>query len=632
MACNFLGAFTTGHPTSGDACTQIIALGIYGDSLSFGVTLTDGFSSCAFEIPTNLYYSNGSIVFYYEPGGITWSGTCSTSCLDLGLWKFSAGTSPGDICYYIPDTQLYGPNSPIQVGDTVYTDSGCTTSFALDGFFSNGLEVFKYASPYITGVSACTPSCVYLGLWAESNNCSDSQTIPLFSETGSYSAGTILASGCPVSDYAIPSGFYNNGVDIITYDIGSVQSVTPCPTPTPTPTPTFTQTPTITPTQTPTITQTQTQTPTVTPTITETPTQTPTQTPTPTSTPSADFCIINTTTYDGNYLFGGTYNGYNYYNNLSSSIGVIFYSIAESRWCLAGTLGDPCVEFGPYGSTSTTPDLDDTVMYAGTCITTTTTTNPCSTLEFDAVFDCFVPPTPSVTATPTITPTNTPTPSATDPCGGRSMTAIIQSISSTPTQTPTPTPTPTPVIVRPCNFSGEVIFNSISEIIQCANSKKFKDCFTGIDYFTSEQVLVSGSTSPKEGYVYNAIINGQGYCVIFEGLFENISGVDTIELTNEVGVANEGACLSCNAVISPTPTQTPTPTPTPTPTASPCVSFQYRITNNSPSKISAQYVDCVSGSSSISVGPNTSVIVCSTTIPTSNNLQNLQITNLGFSC
>jgi hypothetical protein len=577
------------------------------------------------------------------------------TCDDFGLWSYD-GSSSSVACSGTPSVQLYGYGS-VTVGQPLYTAFGCIPSdtLSVDGFYSNGTIWFQYDGglKQVTVIDTClaatptptqTPTATVTPTLTPTITPTLTPTItptntetptPTPTPTISQILTSYLVISCCFSGSEImnlPLGinptlvvlgvngqcYFIDGTEPgvetlqwanITYTSCTIcTSSNPCPTPTPT------------------------QTPTITPTITQTPTNTPTPTLTPTSTSSADFCIINTTTYDGNYLFGGTYNGYNYYNNLSSSIGVIFYSIAESRWCLAGTLGDPCVEFGPYGSTSTTPDLDDTVMYVGVCITTTTTTNPCSTLDFDAVFDCFLPPTPSITATPTLTPTNTPTPSATDPCGGRSMTAIIQSISSTPTQTPTPTPTPTPVIVRPCNFSGEVIFNSISEIIQCANSKKFKDCFTGIDYFTSEQVLVSGSTSPKEGYVYNAIINGQGYCVIFEGLTENISGVDTIELTNEVGPANEGACLSCNAVISPTPTQTPTQTPTPTPTASPCVSFQYRLSNYTPSKISAQYVDCINGSSSISVGPNTSVIVCSTTIPTSNNPQNLQITNLGFSC
>ena len=499
-------------------------------------------------------------------------------------------------------------------------------------------------------------ACTSIGNWSFSeltpNICDNPQTVELFSDTSGYTVGTIVGSGCPVSDYVVQSGYYSNGSDVIVVDINmsslsEVTSVSPCPTqtptptptitdtPTPTPTPTITDTPTQTPTQTPTYTptQTQTQTPTVTPTIRETPTQTPTPTITPSSTPSADFCIYNTITYDGNYLFTGTYNGYSYYSNLTISNGFIFYSSTEDRWCLAGNLGDPCVQFGAYNSQSTSPDLDDTVMYPGVCITTTTTTNPCNTLDIDAIFDCYIPPTPTETPTPTVTPTVTPTPTTSNPCGGAFVDAIIYSISSTPTPTLTPTPTSTPVIVRPCNFSGEVIFNSISEIIQCANSKKFKDCFTGIDYFTSESLYISGTTeTPKEGYVYNAIINNQGYCVIFEGLVDNISGVDTIELITEVGPSNTGSCLLCNAQPTPTPTGTLTPTPTPTPSSTPCVSYQYRVSNFTPSKVSVTYFDCNGHEVTESIAPNVSMIICSSTIPTSNNPQNTQITNLGFVC
>ena len=498
-------------------------------------------------------------------------------------------------------------------------------------------------------------ACNNLGLWASGttslNICDLTPSITLYGDSVVVGQTIWDIPGCSPSDANLPDTWWSNGTVYFQYDGGIQQIVsvsacttTPTPSPTPTVTPTITETPTQTPTvtpsvtdtptptPTPTITETPTQTPTVTPTITETPTQTPTQTPTPTSTPSADYCIYNTVTYDGNYLFTGTYNGYSYYSNLSSSIGVIFYSSTEDRWCLASSLGDPCVQFGAYNSETTSPDLDDTVMYVGVCITTTTTINPCSTLDIDAIFDCYIPPTPSVTPTISVTPTLTPTPTTSDPCGGRFVSATGFTVSSSPTPTPTPTPTQTPDVTRPCNFSGEVIFNSISEIIQCANSKKFKDCFTGIDYFTSESLFLSGGTTPKEGYVYNAIINGQGYCVIYEGLFENISGVDNIELTYEVGPSNEGACLQCNALISPTPTQTPTSTPTPTPTSSPCVTYQYRLTNLSPAKLSVQYVDCVKGFDSISLLPNSSTIICSTTLPTSNNPQNVEITPLGFIC
>jgi hypothetical protein len=551
-------------------------------------------------------------------------------------------------------------------------------------------------------------------------------------------------SGCSIPIGADFFFYYNSYVYQYVGSDGEIKSSSPCPTPTPTPTPTITSTPTVTPTNTktptvtPTVTPTNTKTPTVTPTNTSTPTTTPTFTPTPSSTSTSNYCIQNTITYDGNYIFGGTYAGYNYYYNTTLSTGFIFYSIPENRWCLAGNLGDSCVEFGPYGSTSSIPDLDDTVMYIGICVTTTTTTNPCSTFDFDAIFDCFIQPTPSITPTNTTTPTITPTPSVTPPCGGRSISASISSISPTPTATPTVTPSSTPVITRPCNFSGEVIFNSINQIIECANSKKFKDCFTGIDYFTSGLVLVSGNTSPKEGYVYNATINGLSYCVIFEGLFENISGVDNITLTNEVGPSNLGSCLECtpslpepilecvivssecgnsyatpgqyingklsytwsfpypispqylyniywdnindrwnatetttnvlgayleidselpigttlewvivldtnpsvncfdanfNTTLLNVPCPTLTPTPTLTPSATPCSQYQYRVTNNSPSKVSVQYTSCTGKTTqSISLGGNVSTIICSSTVPVSNNPQNTQITNLGFLC
>ncbi len=343
----------------------------------------------------------------------------------------------------------------------------------------------------------------------------------------------------------------------------------------------------------------------------------------------SNFCIQNTITYDGDYSTAGTYSDYTYYTGTS---GVIFFSVTENRWCLAPALDDPCVQFGPYGSSSLTPDLDDTVMYSGVCVTTTTTTNPCSTLDFDALFDCYIPPTPSVTPTPSITPTLTPTPTTSDPCGGRFVSASGFTVSSTATPTPTPTPTLTPLITRPCNFPGTVVFNSINEVIQCANSKKFKDCFTGIDYFTTQTLLVSGTTEPKQGYVYNATINGQGYCVIFEGLVENISGVDVIELTNEVGPSNEGACLSCNAILTPTPTPTLTQTPTPTPTPSACITYQYRVTNDSPSTVKITYSNCFGENLLETLTANTSIVICSTTSPTSTNPQNTYITQLPFVC
>lgn len=390
-------------------------------------------------------------------------------------------------------------------------------------------------------------TCDSFGFWAYDGSssaaaCSGTPTTELFGY-GSLTVGEPLytAAGCIPSDTLTVDGFYSNGAVWFQYDGGLQQvlviDVCLVPTPSMTPTPTNTETPTNTPTNTPT--------PSITSSETPTPTPTPTFTPTPSVTPTGDYCIINNGSLDGDYDIDGVYAGYNYYSGPS---GFIFYSTVETRWCLAANLGDPCVQFGPFGSTSSTPDLDDTVMYSGICVTTTTTTNPCATFDFDAIFDCYIPPSPSLSPTPNPTPTMTPTPSSTEECGGRSMSVTLDKITPSATSTPTPTPSNTPDVTRPCNFPGQVVFNSINEIIQCANSKKFKDCFTGLDYYTSDLVLVSGTTQPKEGYVYNATINGLSYCVVFEGLFENISGVDNVVLTNEVGPVAAGSCLNCTPV------------------------------------------------------------------------------------
>ena len=581
------------------------------------------------------------------------------ACNDLGLWYL--GGSSTLACAGTPDTRLYGDS--ITIGESLYTATGCIPSDALGvgGFYSNGAVWFEY----------------------------DSSILP---------SGQIIDVGVCSSPTPTPT---------------LTPTVTSSETPTPTPTPTYTQTPTVTSSETP------------------TPTPTPTFTPTPSVTPTGDYCIINNGSLNGDYNIDTPYGGYNSY---VGPAGFIFFSVPENRWCLAANLGDPCIQFGPYGSSSTVPDLDDTVMYSGVCVTTTTTTSPCAALDFDAVFDCYIPPTPSNTPTNTVTPTITPTPSPTEPCGGRSMTLTLDKVTPSVTPTNTPTPSKTPEITRPCNFDGQVIFNSINEIIQCANSKKFKDCFTGLDYFTSDLVLVSGTTQPKEGYVYNATINGLNYCVVFEGLFENISGVDNIVLTNEVGAVVSGACLNCTPVtpepileciivssecgvvnVSPAgflngklfylwtfpnqttqykiywdtvltawvvvdantntagaylyndtelpigsiaewvdsttnlpcvnelsafnttllsdPCPTPTPTLTPTPSPTPCAQSEYRVQNNSPAKISIQYTTCSSKSTqSISIAPNTSVVICSSSMPISNNPQNTQITQLPTTC
>lgn len=382
----------------------------------------------------------------------------------------------------------------------------------------------------------------------------------------------------------------------------------------------LTPTPTPTPTITPTVTATNTPTPTITPTVTKTPTPTPTT--------FNGYCIQNTGYLDGNYSPSSTYDGYGSWTNGS---GFIFYSTGETRWCLAQNLGDPCVEFGPYGSTSLVPNFDDTVAYSGACSTTTTTTLPCTDFDFNALFDCLVTPTPSITASPTVTPSPTPTPTVSNICGGVAMDVSVTGVTPTPTPTQTPTPSPSPEVTRPCSFSGEVIFNSFSEVLQCANSKLFKDCFTGIDYYTSDIVLDPTGNRPKEGYVYKMNINGQSHCAVYEGLFENISGVDVIELITEIGPVTNGSCLNCTPNISNTPTNTPTPTPTPTPSTTPCVLIQYRVNNMGPSQIKYSYTDCSGNSIKEFLATATNAIVCSSSVPTSLSLS-FNVTNLQNIC
>lgn len=345
------------------------------------------------------------------------------------------------------------------------------------------------------------------------------------------------------------------------------------------------------------------------------------------------YCIHNDTNYDDTYYLAGVYDGDPYFTGQNTSY-VIFYSTGETRWCLAQNLGDPCDQFGPYGSTSDCPDFDDTVAYSGVCVTTTTTTDPCLTFDFSAVFDCLVPTTTTTTSTSTTTTTTTTLPP--DPCSGVSMT-LTKIVIPTTTTTTIPVTTTTTTIDRPCNFSGEVIFNSFTEVIQCANSKRFTDCLTGVNYYTSDLVLISGGT-PLENYVYFANINNVEVCVTFDGLFENISGVDTVMLLSEIGPRIDGSCLDCVGNIQPTTTTTTSTSTTTTTTTQPCVPLQYRINNTAPKDpinpiiINITTTDCLGQETTTPLTGGSNSIFCSTTYPSSDNPQNTTIVVVPGTC
>jgi len=497
------------------------------------------------------------------------------ACNNLGLFALDTSVSL-DVCMSARTTSVYGVN--LVLGSTLYSDPFCTPGNEFPTLsLSDGSKLYTTNSlGKIDSITDCP--CNYLGTFSSNSDpdasCLGPFTFDVYGSNLNVGSTIFSDSGCS-SPYI--TTFMSNGVDIYSTDInGVIESISTCIC-------------------------------------------------------SGLICVQNDPTYDDTYVISGIYNSQSYYTGQSTGY-VIYYSTGETRWCLAQNLNDPCDQFGPYGSTSSCPDLDDTVIYFGSCTTTTTTINPCSILDFDAVFDCYVPPTPSNTPTFTPTPTLTPTPSSTNPCGGRLMESEIFLVSSSPMPTPTPTPTPTQQIVRPCNFSGEAIFNSINEIIKCSNSKKFQDCFTGVYFYTTDSLSLSGSTSLKENYVYNATINNQVHCVIFQGLVSNISGVDIIDLNYEVGDSLTGACLDCVVIPSPTPTQTITPTPTITPSASPCVSYEYRVTNLSPEKITIKYVNCFSEMQIKTIDGNSSIIVCSSIAISTGNPQNIQVEQLPSVC
>jgi hypothetical protein len=306
---------------------------------------------------------------------------------------------------------------------------------------------------------------------------------------------------------------------------------------------------------------------------------------------STDICIVNSGLYNDNYTISGQYYSIDFYENPSSSY-YIFYSQTELRWCLAANLGDPCILFGPTSPFDPCPDFYSGILVNGICPTPTPTpTLPC-VIDFDAIFDCQVDPTPTPTPTNTVTPTNTITPSTTNVCGGVSLDVSANTYTPTPTPTNTQTPTPSPQVNRPCNFDGLAKFNSVDGYIVCATSKKFEDCYTGIESYTTQTLFDSDGNLLVIGDVYGGTINGIGSCFIFQAIVDNISGTDNVIINVEYGPSSDGSCLDC---IPPKPTPTPTKTPTPTPTPQ-CNCGHYQISGiTDPDMVTIEYVDCNTG-------------------------------------
>lgn len=322
--------------------------------------------------------------------------------------------------------------------------------------------------------------------------------------------------------------------------------------------------------------------------------------------------------YDGEYNFAGTFNSEDYFTGGSY---FIYYSTTENKWCLSDSLGGSCYQFGPLNSGSNCPDLDVGFFSVGSCpTTTTTTTSPCDVFDFEALFDCIIPPT--TTTTTTAPPTTTTTTTIFNPCLSGDVKFDVVESSTTTTTTAPPTTTTTTTVNRPCNFDGTVQFNIFDQYMRCGNSKLFRDCLTGLNFYTSDLILAPYGLPPVQDYVYKADVNGVSTCVTFLGLIDNISGIDEIILIDEVGPEIDGACLDCIPDPQPTTTTTSTSTTTTT-TTLPCVEQKYRVQNNSPVPQIVTYETC-KGPVSTQIPragefPNNTIVVCSTSVPVPND-------------
>jgi len=338
------------------------------------------------------------------------------------------------------------------------------------------------------------------------------------------------------------------------------------------------------------------------------------------------YCISNTGVYyDNNYTSGGTYDGNSYYTGETNGL-FIYYSTGDTQWCLSSSLGGSCLLSGKSPCYEVCPDLCSEYCFSGVCPTPTPSpTNACD-LDFSALFDCEVTPTPSITPTISTTPTMTPTPSTSPLCSVIGVDVSINSYTPTPTPTPTVTPSSTPIVTRTCSFSGDVTFNIIDTSIVCPFSKEFQDCYNGQLYYTHNNVTNPTGGTIDQFMIFNAYVDGDLRCISYVGNNYFVSGINDIELVSgPIGFSNLGDCTLCSPTL--TPTSTPTPTPTPTPSSVICYCYELTTTTD---EILFSYINCSGFTDSVNVTPFTSTTVCSITTPTTLSLSTHGITNRGL--
>ena len=261
--------------------------------------------------------------------------------------------------------------------------------------------------------------------------------------------------------------------------------------------------------------------------VSATPIATPTNTPTPTVTPSPgwnlcpveEYCLLtyfpDTETYDGTYYSAGTYNDRVYY---SGDTGFIYYG--NLQWCLSDTLGGTCILHGSYPNYGICPDLCGDLFSSGTCVTTTSTTNPCNIFDFEAYFDCDVSTTTTTTIPCSATSIDvsfssyTTTTTTANPCGDVTGDIIISAYTTTTT---TNTGTTTTTTTRDIVVSGDVTYTLVDTVFVCpSQTYNFQDCITLENYYI-ESSTAFNSIDLFINYVYSMDINGLVSCYTYLG-------------------------------------------------------------------------------------------------------------------
>lgn len=261
-----------------------------------------------------------------------------------------------------------------------------------------------------------------------------------------------------------------------------------------------------------------------------------------------EYCISNTGNddYNDNYDESGLHNNKPYWVGETNGL-FLYYSTGTTQWCLSLSLDGSCLLSGKSPCLSVCPDILSEYLSTGVCTSTTTIAPPCETFDFEAIFDCDIPPTPSPTTTSTPTPTPTMTPSSTNTCVV-DVNVSISSYTPTPTPTPTMTPSSTPEVTRPCNFYGDVTFNTVNENINCPVSKQFQDCYNGTMYYTTNNVSIPSGGTITEFMVFNATVDGLTKCISYVGITPIVSGVNNIILNSgPYGFSNLGGCSTCTS-------------------------------------------------------------------------------------